>query len=343
MWLTYCKDERIITDIPNTCGYGNYPGFIEHRHDQSILSILVASQKIEVFRDPTHYGNSNIKKYRNSNYSQLLHHSRVSVYTQPNEIAKIKNKIKMSLKSFIKDNSLLRKLIYNNYLKIANWRAEKLNILPGMGKLSMLGMLYGTDKHNKWHTFHNVSYLDVYEKYFSPIRKKKVSILEIGVKRGNSIKLWERYFPNGMVYGLDINPECKKHQGKRIDITIGSQNDPNTLGALVKKAGQFDIILDDGSHINELTLYSFKYLFPHLKKGGIYIMEDLACSYEDLNTVINDWEDELHANQRLGVSLLNKREDLDKEFLQIINNLDFKKGEILSIQFWSQVAVILKA
>jgi hypothetical protein len=40
-WLRYCCDPRIITDAPNTCGLDNLPGFVEHRHDQSVLTNLV--------------------------------------------------------------------------------------------------------------------------------------------------------------------------------------------------------------------------------------------------------------------------------------------------------------
>lgn len=48
-WLEYCRDERILTDQPNTCGLGNYPEFIDHRHDQSVLSLLV--KKYNVYTD----------------------------------------------------------------------------------------------------------------------------------------------------------------------------------------------------------------------------------------------------------------------------------------------------
>jgi hypothetical protein len=56
-WLFYCSDERIISDLPNSCGKRNLPGFLEHRRDQSVLSILAKKHKIELFRCPTQYGN----------------------------------------------------------------------------------------------------------------------------------------------------------------------------------------------------------------------------------------------------------------------------------------------
>lgn len=56
-WLFYAQDPRILTDMSNTCGLSNLKGFIEHRHDQSILSILAHKYKIELFRDPSQWGN----------------------------------------------------------------------------------------------------------------------------------------------------------------------------------------------------------------------------------------------------------------------------------------------
>lgn len=45
-WLHYACDPRCITDMPNTCGKDNYDGFVDHRHDQSIFSLL--SKKYEI-------------------------------------------------------------------------------------------------------------------------------------------------------------------------------------------------------------------------------------------------------------------------------------------------------
>jgi uncharacterized protein YndB with AHSA1/START domain len=56
-WLLYCSQSQLLTDHPNVCGLPNIPGFIEHRHDQSILSILALREEIEIFRHPSQYGN----------------------------------------------------------------------------------------------------------------------------------------------------------------------------------------------------------------------------------------------------------------------------------------------
>jgi len=66
-WLYYAKDERIITDNSNRCGLSNLSGFKEHRHDQSILSNLAIKYKIELFRDPSQWGN----KYKLNQFRKL--------------------------------------------------------------------------------------------------------------------------------------------------------------------------------------------------------------------------------------------------------------------------------
>ena len=56
-WLSYCQNPHILTDLSNTCGLENFPEFIEHRWDQSVLSLLAVKHDLEIFRDPSQWGN----------------------------------------------------------------------------------------------------------------------------------------------------------------------------------------------------------------------------------------------------------------------------------------------
>jgi len=56
-WLSFCLDSKIVSDDVNVCGLPNLPGFIAHRHDQSVLSLLAEKYKINLFRDPSQSGN----------------------------------------------------------------------------------------------------------------------------------------------------------------------------------------------------------------------------------------------------------------------------------------------
>jgi len=145
--------------------------------------------------------------------------------------------------------------------------------------LKKLAVINKTDKVNQH------DYTTQYEKHFLKLRKKKLNILEIGVggyedsvSGGNSLRMWKHYFPNSTIYAIDIYDKSLL-QEKRIRIFKGSQADGEFLNDIFKKIGSLDIIIDDGSHINEHIIASFKILFPLLNSGGIYVVEDIQTSY----------------------------------------------------------------
>lgn len=134
-----------------------------------------------------------------------------------------------------------------------------------------VGCQYMSDKI----TFHG--YYRFYDYFLVPLINKKINVLEIGVDDGSSIKMWNDFFVNGKIYGLDINKEYTHEKGKVIK---GDQSDINVLIKLTKEIGKCMVIIDDGSHVPEHQLLGFNYLFEHcLDLGGIYIIEDIETSY----------------------------------------------------------------
>lgn len=141
--------------------------------------------------------------------------------------------------------------------------------------LDKLAFKYWTDKNSSHH-----DYCRKYEKYLPFGRNENIKILEIGVLQGNSLKVWSEYYKNSTVVGVDCDVNCKQYEDKdRIFVEIGSQNDVEFLTNISNKYGPFDFILDDCSHVQNLTIESFEILFPLLKDGGIYVIEDTCCSY----------------------------------------------------------------
>jgi len=119
------------------------------------------------------------------------------------------------------------------------------------------------------------NYLPYYWMHFRDIRFEVRHVLEIGVQTDRSIRMWEEFFPNATIYGLDIDPECERLAGGRCKIFIGDQSDRTFLNQVVESAGgHFDIIIDDGSHRVEHQLTTFDFLFPALSEHGIYVVED---------------------------------------------------------------------
>jgi hypothetical protein len=118
----------------------------------------------------------------------------------------------------------------------------------------------GSDKWGShWYTPH-------YERHFKNLRKKKLKILEIGVggyddpnAGGASLRMWKYYFPKSQICSIDVYDKSRIEE-HRIKIFRGSQNDPDFLLDVVKQMGGLDIVIDDGSHIEDLqTSYWPKY------------------------------------------------------------------------------------
>ena len=145
-----------------------------------------------------------------------------------------------------------------------------------MSILNELANKYGTDKSNEIH-----NYCAKYEKYLPFERYQKLNILEIGILDGKSLLTWKEYFYRSNILGIDINPDCKKYEEPRISVEIGSQADGAFLSRTWQQYGPFDMILDDGSHMNEHVIYSFQHLWGSVKSGGVYVVEDVGTSYWD--------------------------------------------------------------
>ena len=123
-------------------------------------------------------------------------------------------------------------------------------------------------------------YFDVYERYFSSHKDSPVNILEIGISHGGSLQMWRKYFgEQANIFAVDVNPECKKFEDEKTKIFIGSQEDEVFLKELRTLLPELDILIDDGGHTMKQQLVSFENLFPIVKDGGLYLVEDTHTSY----------------------------------------------------------------
>lgn len=131
-----------------------------------------------------------------------------------------------------------------------------------------LGIKYDTDKitHHGYHRF--------YESFLQQFCTLEMNMLEIGIETKASLKMWLEYFPKGNIYGIDIN---FSDNGDRYKIFKGDQSDTNFLKTL--NLPSLDFIIDDGSHVPQHQIITFNALFPKLKDGGVYIVEDIETSY----------------------------------------------------------------
>jgi len=94
------------------------------------------------------------------------------------------------------------------------------------------------------------------------------------------VRMWKAYFRKATILGIDLHDKSF-HDEPRIKTFQGNQVDRDFLRKVMTEAGPIDIIIDDGSHLNEHVIQSFKILFPLLAANGIYVVEDLQTSYWD--------------------------------------------------------------
>jgi hypothetical protein len=131
---------------------------------------------------------------------------------------------------------------------------------------------------HKW-----LHYFDTYEDVLSKFGGRPIRMLEIGVYRGGSIRMWREFLPPGsLIVGIDIDPKCKAFEepARNVFIRIGDQSDPRFLADVVREFGPFDLILDDGSHVCSHMITSFNHLFlDGLKSPGIYLAEDTHANF----------------------------------------------------------------
>ncbi len=190
--------------------------------------------------------------------------------------------------------------------------------------LDAIGLKNGTDKASSGH-----GYLSFYDSLFSGLRTQDITLLEIGVFRGSSIITWEEYFPKGKIIGADINPATKSLERGRIIVELIDQSNIQHLVDIAVKHGPFDIIIEDGSHLWEHQKTTLLTLFPFVKDGGFYVVEDLQTNYGSLSNeykgvasescaeYLKKWADLTIAEEQIN---LNEIED---PFLRTYGNMAY--------------------
>lgn len=202
-----------------------------------------------------------------------------------------------------------------------------------------LAIRYKSDKHN------HHDYCRHYDKHFTHFRDKNIIVMELGVggyefpdRGGSGLRIWSDYFERAKIIGIDVFDKSKVVINPRTTIYQCSQVDKDGLRKIIAQEGTPTIIIDDASHMNGLTIESFRLLFPKLAPGGIYVIEDLESSwwnshgfdgepnYKDFsaNTSINLLRDLIN-------SVNAKHLPNDSEFLPIE-----------SIHFYQNMAIIHK-
>ena len=156
---------------------------------------------------------------------------------------------------------------------------------------------YGSDKSDKIKISDSPGhgYSKFYTKYLENLKNKKNNILEIGSFAGASAASFAKYLPGSKIFCFDINVSNFNFVSKDIHVYgINVANVEKTEEVLKKifknyNFELFDIIVDDGSHNLSDMLTSFSTFFKHLKKDGVFVIEDFKFpNYYSYNKNVND-------------------------------------------------------
>ena len=128
-------------------------------------------------------------------------------------------------------------------------------------------------------------YFRIYDRLFLDMRTKEGCLLEIGVQNGGSLETWADYFSNfTKIVGVDIDEKCKQlvYSDPRVRVIISNATSPQILEQIAVESNNWEIIIDDGSHLPYDVIKTFLLLFPTLRPGGIYVIEDTHTFYAEV-------------------------------------------------------------
>lgn len=174
------------------------------------------------------------------------------------------------------------------------------------------------------------AYQTMYGQFLLPYSTKfpRMKLLEIGLGchivygPGASVKLWKKLFPLVDLWEAEYNAECveqKKKDGtlSNINVLVGDQSDPVVLNRWIETSGgEFDVIIDDGGHSNCQIWTTYEKLWPTVKSGGLYFIEDMHAGMKPNYRVSTQTCD--------GTNLT-----VSEEIKKMIDNLIYHRGRAL--------------
>lgn len=199
------------------------------------------------------------------------------------------------------------------------------------------------------------SYLDRYDQLFTPYRDQPIRLLEIGVQNGGSLELWSKLFPYAKkIVGCDIEIACTQLSFDHPNIVVigANANTDEAEQAISAQSSHFDLIIDDGSHQSGDIVCSFVRYFPYLNNGGLYIAEDLHCSYwQEFNGGLFHPYSAIAFFKRLADTINHEHWGIDKTRSELLDgfhqqySVTFDEetlAQIHSIEFTNSMCIIKK-
>ena len=185
-------------------------------------------------------------------------------------------------------------------------------------------------------------YAKIYEKYLKELKEKNLNIIELGSFYGNASAAFYFYFKNSLIYSADINPDMYLYRSKRLyNFFTDTSSRYSIEKNILKKDIQFDLIIEDASHMLKDQIISLFILFKNLKSGGFFIIEEIdfpekrqdmrvGQEFPDLKTILN----KIINKEDFKSRYINENEK--NYFLENFDTIKFYTGNI------NEIAIIKK-
>jgi len=185
-------------------------------------------------------------------------------------------------------------------------------------------------------------YAKIYENLFKPKKSEKLKILEIGSFYGNASAALFFYFKNSLIYSADINPDMYKYKGSRLKNFFADTSSRGSINEnILKKNIEFDIVIEDASHMLKDQIISLFMIFPKIKKGGIFIVEEIDFPEKREDMRIDQFKPDLKTILKKVIS----KEDFRSDYIQD-NEKDYFLKNVDSIEFFTgninEIAIVKK-
>lgn len=134
----------------------------------------------------------------------------------------------------------------------------------------------------------NHSYGDAYESLF-PNRDRIELVMEVGVADGACMLAWRDVFPNALIVGMDIHQSASSY-GERLEFHLGDQRNRHDCERAAKWGERlFDVIIEDATHELDGNLLTLFFLWPFVKPGGLYVIEEFADVHSHIKNILALW------------------------------------------------------
>jgi hypothetical protein len=154
-------------------------------------------------------------------------------------------------------------------------------LLDPRGSGSGEGGIRGCYDASPYLSIKHATYFGVYDDLLASYRGRPITFVEIGVLNGGSLHMWRRFLgAEARIIGVDLNPAAARWEADGFEIVIGDQGEPAFWEQFFAAVGPIDVLLDDGGHTNRQQVVTAVSALPHVRDGGLLIVEDVHASYQ---------------------------------------------------------------